>query len=698
MGRINVLGFDVANLIAAGEVVDRPASVVKELLENAVDSGADAITVEIRRGGISHIRVSDNGCGIDYEDLPLCVLRHATSKIKDASDLESISTLGFRGEALAAIASVTKLKIYTKPDGADVGSLMVCEGGEILDVCETGCAKGTTVIADELFFNVPARRKFLKRDATECAKITEIMERVALSVPDISVKYVCDGQVRFMTQGDGNLRNTIHSVFGKATAARLIPVSRSENGVNVTGFVSDSDMNFSKRSQEIFYVNGRYVKSPMLMASLERAYVSKIPSDKFPMCVLNVEVSPAAVDVNVHPTKLEVKFSNERIISEAVHYAVLTALNSSDNRPEMKLGNVYGISSPVIPDYKEQQKIDRVVSAFVPVEKEKDTQLTIDGGTPVKDTTLTEKEALAFATEEKFEKQTYVFEEPAPKVEPIREKPKATISEIKAPEEKKAPKTDLFSSIMAGYDMPDFSKIEKEAKKEPEGQVPKPEPVPEEPEYKVALASKQSDVEEDVPEFKIIGEAYNCYVMVELEDRILMIDKHAAHERILFDELCERRRKKEKEAQILLVPIEVVMLNDDMLTIEEYGEDIRDVGFGFDTDISKNTVSITKIPSEVGTESAADMFTTMVSRLSEGMGTVESTEAEFFEKALYQASCKAAIKGGRYYGVDHVKWICRKLLKKPDENGKVIKTCPHGRPVAFEIKKMSIERQFSRLE
>ncbi len=743
MGRINVLGFDVANLIAAGEVVDRPASVVKELLENAVDSGADSITVEIRRGGISHIRVSDNGCGIDYDDLPLCVLRHATSKIKDAADLETISTLGFRGEALAAIASVTKLKIYTKPDGADTGSLMVCEGGEILDVCETGCAKGTTVIADELFFNVPARRKFLKRDATECAKITEIMERVALSVPDISVKYVCDGQVRFMTQGDGNLKNTIHSVFGKATASRLIPVSRTENGVKVTGFVSDSDMNFSKRSQEIFYVNGRYVKSPMLMASLERAYVSKIPSDKFPMCVLNVEVSPAAVDVNVHPTKLEVKFSNERIISEAVHYAVLTALNASDNRPEMKLGNVYGTDTPVIPDYRSKQKIDRVVGAFVPVEKEEeDKQLSFDPGND-HEKTLAEKEAKAFATEETFriksnESKNGANKETRVEIKEIGKdinKENASVPEEKSKKSIETKTSELFSSIMAGYDIPDFAtknenstrntltdnkteqtnepfekktdtisefdSTNKANSKEAEQPAPATNENNEnssEKEYKVSLASNEKEARDEVPDFKIIGEAYNCYVIVELSDRILMIDKHAAHERILFDELCERRRRKEKESQFLLVPIEVVLLRDDLTVLSEYGDDICSVGFGFEVDSANCSVKLTKIPSEIATEAASDMFSTMISRLSEGVGTVESTEAEFFEKALYQASCKAAIKGGRYYGVDHVKWICTKLLKKPDENGKVIKTCPHGRPVAFEIKKTSIERQFSRLE
>ncbi|MBR0303323.1 MAG: DNA mismatch repair endonuclease MutL, partial [Clostridia bacterium] len=260
MGKINVLGFDVANLIAAGEVVDRPASIVKELIENAIDSGADEVTVEIKNGGISHIRVSDNGCGISSEDLPLAVLRHATSKIATARDLESISTLGFRGEALAAIAAVTKLKIYSRTADCDMGSLLICEGGEVVEFTDTGCKAGTTVIADEIFFNVPARRKFLKRDATEAAKITDIVEKTALSVPDISFRYIVDGEIRFITRGDGDLKGAVHSVLGKRISERLVKVDRSENGVRVSGYVSEVDLTFSKRSEEIFYVNGRCIR------------------------------------------------------------------------------------------------------------------------------------------------------------------------------------------------------------------------------------------------------------------------------------------------------------------------------------------------------------------------------------------------------------------------------------------------------
>ena len=633
MGKINVLGFDVANLIAAGEVVDRPASVVKELVENSIDSGADEITVEIKNGGISHIRVSDNGSGMDEEDLPVAVLRHATSKIKDADDLSKIATLGFRGEALAAISSVVKLKIYSRTADSDTGSLLICEGGEIVELCEAGCAKGTTVIADELFYNVPARRKFLKRDATETAKITEVIERIALSAPDISIKYISDGEIRFMTQGDGNLKNTVYSIYGKNTASRLIPVKRNENGVTVTGYVSDADMTFSKRTQEIFFVNGRYIRSPLLTSALERAYLSRIPDDKFPMCVLNVSITTSEVDVNVHPTKLEVKFSNERIVAEALHYAVLTALNKAAERPEITPGKSYaGIAENVAAS----GKVERIINAFAPVDKPKadrEVQAKLDG---------TERKEQTVKTE-----------------------------------------TRGVSSILAGYDLPQIKKTEI---KQEQREAPK-----------MSLVSDPAETPNDLPEYKIVGEAYDCYVIVELEDRLLIIDKHAAHERIIFDELCERRKNKTKEAQTLLAPVRVALTENDAVALAEYSDEIKSIGFDYTPEDGK-TVLITSVPSEIETDAAEVTFSAMLSRLSEGKGTVEETESEFFEKALYQASCKAAIKGGRHYGVEHIKWICDRLLTLPDKDGKVIKTCPHGRPVAFEIKKSSVERQFMRLE
>ena len=371
MGKINVLGFDIANLIAAGEVVDRPSSVVKELCENALDAGASSVTVEIRHGGTSYIRVSDNGMGIEPEDMPLTVLRHATSKIATAEDLQSIGTLGFRGEALAAIAAVCKMKMLSKTAESQMGCSMTCEGGEIIDLCEAGCAKGTTVVATELFYNVPARRKFLKKDASECAAVTAVMEKMALSSPGTAIKYIADGEVRFMTSGNGDLKGTIYSVFGKAVAQRMTPVDRtSSDGIRISGYISEPDLVRSNKNSENFFINGRFVKSRTAMAAIEQAYSTRIPSQKFPVCVLNIGINPATVDVNVHPSKLEVKFANERIIFEAVYYAVLNALESSSTRPEFYISPILQTkqSPPGYSAFGDSRKAPPQ-SAFVPVER-----------------------------------------------------------------------------------------------------------------------------------------------------------------------------------------------------------------------------------------------------------------------------------------------------------------------------------------
>ena len=288
MGKINVLSFDVANLIAAGEVGDRPASVVKELMENALDAGATSITVEIQNGGVSFIRVSDNGCGMEAEDLPVAVLRHATSKIREANDLDGIATLGFRGEALAAISAVSRVRIFSKVADAEFGALLSCDGGSVVSVTETGCAPGTTVIVEELFFNVPARRKFLKKNSTETVAVTGVVEKLALSKPEVSIRYITDGDVKFMTAGDGELRNTVYALYGRDTADRMLSVDRTDGGIRVWGYISDADSVRSNRNMENFFINGRYVKSRTAAAALEQAYVSRLPAEKFPFCVLNI--------------------------------------------------------------------------------------------------------------------------------------------------------------------------------------------------------------------------------------------------------------------------------------------------------------------------------------------------------------------------------------------------------------------------
>ena len=337
MGKINVLPFAVANLIAAGEVVDRPASVIKELMENAIDAGADRITVEIQNGGVTFMRVTDNGCGMTPEDLPVAIRRHATSKIKVAEDLDGILTLGFRGEALAAIASVSDVRIISKTADAQYGAVLEAHGGNIHSITEQGCSTGTSVIVENLFANVPARRKFLKKDVTEAMAVTVNVEKVALSNPQIAFRLIVDGNLKLETAGDGNLQNTIYAVFGKEFASRLIEVNSDHEGILIKGFIGRTDNFKANRNYQNFFINGRFVKSKTAMAALEQAYTSYMPPEKFPCCVLYITINPSRVDVNVHPAKLEVKFSNEKAVFEAIYYTVRTALESNVTRPSMQL-------------------------------------------------------------------------------------------------------------------------------------------------------------------------------------------------------------------------------------------------------------------------------------------------------------------------------------------------------------------------
>ncbi len=692
MGKINILGFDVANLIAAGEVVDRPASVVKELLENALDAGSTAVTIEIQRGGVAFIRVADNGCGMDSEDLSTSILRHATSKIRTADDLDGISTLGFRGEALAAIASVSRLRIFSKVRGEPFGTLLESEGGEIQSLTETGCAEGTTVIVEDLFFNVPARRKFLKKDSTEAIAVGAVVEKIALSRPDVSLKYISDGEIKFMTAGNGNLSETVWALFGKDTAKRLLKVDREENGIHITGYVSEPDMVRANRNMQNFFINGRYVKSKTASAALEQAYTSKIASDKFPSCVLNIGLNPAAVDVNVHPAKLEVKFANEKLIFDAVYYAVLTALESAVKRPELQMGRALGgtiaaqktevpqkpmqTHAPAVQPRVSGLTAGELKNAFVPVDKKPSANL---GAAQV---------GLMPA-----QRSVHPKEPPRPKMPDGSDVSYLDMMhlhrEAMDKTETPAAKTDVTEKLpVENVRVPVQEPIIPEkTSAHPVENTAEPEKFPEPEEF------------EEIPEYLILGEAYNCYVIVQLEDRLLMIDKHAAHERILFDELCRRMKKREKSGQMLLAPYEMTVSNAEADALSEYGEQIRALGFDYTVTpqtAASQKASITQIPGELSTDEACVLFTTLVSRLSDVTASVESAAAEFFESRLWQASCKAAMKGGRIYDMAHIKWICDRLLVKPTGTGSVIRTCPHGRPVAFEIKKTSIERQFER--
>ena len=665
MGKINVLGFDVANLIAAGEVVDRPSSVVKELLENAIDSGATSIIIEIKKGGSAFIRITDNGCGISYDDLPVSILRHATSKIKDAEDLESIMTLGFRGEALAAISSVSKIRIMTKQKDDDYGSLLEAHAGTVINHIKTGSQDGTTVIVEDLFYNVPARKKFLKQDKTEALAISGIVEKVALSRPDISFRYIIDGELKYLTAGDGSLSNVIYAILGRDVSKKTIKVDRADGGISVKGFISTPELNRANRNLENFYINSRFVKSKTASAAVEQAYKSYIPDGKFPFCVLDIIIDPSLVDVNVHPAKLEVKFSNESVIFNAVYYAVRTALSNSITTPS--LYNEHAEKSEASPLNTLFQVQDKENNEY------KANRIVFDSKANIG--VVRQNNTLDYST---FEKK-----EPA-KVE-IKESQKSTYADEDA-FSLKFPKKEVEAEKNEGSYGTDTIKFDVKFNVENSKMA---EPVADLKENIDTHGQKTIIESKIVPDYKIIGELYNSYVIVELGEIAYIIDKHAAHERIIFEDLKAKIDMTEPSSQMLLFPININLTKDEESAIYEWENDIKKTGFGFT--LENGTVSIFEIPSEILPSAVEDTFVTLLDKLASGEAEAENSRYQKFEKALYQCSCKAAIKAGRVYDKEHIKWICDRVLTLDN-----IKYCPHGRPIAFEITKHFLEKQFER--
>ena len=705
MPKINLLSFEVANLIAAGEVVDRPASAIKEMVENSIDAGARHITVEIQNGGITFMRISDDGCGMEPDDIPLAVMRHATSKIKYAEDLDGICTLGFRGEALAAISAVSDVRIISKPHDAPIGAELEVHYGEAYEVVERGCSNGTTIIVENLFANVPARRKFLKRDVTETTAVCANVERVALSHPEIAFRLICDGQVKLETAGDGKLLSAIYAVFGRDFSNRLIEVNGEYDGISVKGYVGRSDNVKSNRNSEIFYINKRYIKSRTASAAIEQAYTSYMPSEKFPVCVLFLSLNPNRVDVNVHPAKLEVKFSNEKPVFEAVYYAVKQALEENTARPEIVV---------------QKNSTVRMSDAFIPVEREqslKTRQITIDSyHQMVKHQPVSGADIRILAKQEDPKNIVNLTKNKAA-TQNTASTPQKTRDEIISVEEyirdylitdpkeraeyDKACKENPVTSEQVRQ-MPGFIEFEKriekitgrkvEVREEPKKDQEKIDTNPivessnvvEQNHEKSPVANNPAPVQ-----YRIIGEAFNAYVIVEVGEKILIIDKHAAHERIIFEQLKANMYSADVSSQLLMLPIEIMLMSDEVVAIEEYRREIEAVGFEFST--SRNMVLVNALPIGIEQEAVVDMFTVIADRVKNGTGSVDITRNIVFEKALYQASCKAAIKAGREYPAEHQKWVVDKLMQIPD-----ITFCPHGRPVAMELSKKNIDRQFER--
>ena len=655
MGKINVLSFEVANLIAAGEVVDRPSSVIKELVENSIDAGADRVTVEIQRGGVLFMRVTDNGSGIEPEDLPVAVRRHATSKIREADDLAAIMTLGFRGEALAAICSVADVRIISKTKDREMGAFIEINSGRVGAVSERGASDGTTIIVENLFANVPARLKFLKRDLTEAMAVCTVLEKIALSHPEIAFKLISDGVIKLETSGDGNRRSAIRSVYGKDLASSMLEIDGERDGVKVSGFITAPAYPRANRNYQNFFINGRYIKTKTAMAAIEQAYTSYIPPEKVPGCVVYIDIAPNTVDVNVHPSKLEVKFSNERPVFDAIYHSVRTALAENTERPQ--IDGLEGRRSAFVSSTKPTP-----AQAFAPVAdralepspyKQLDITEHAPATTPTSPPTIREtappqifRAAPAFKTEPRPERD-FAADHVAPTVP-------ESVAEIAVPSV-----TYTQSTITET-------------------------PVPSAPEREIAR-------EASPPEagfYRLVGEVFNSYVIVECGSKMLLIDKHAAHERLIFESLKRSLRDRKPDSQLMALPVEVMLMSDEIALLEEYRESIEGIGFAFST--ARNTVYISAIPTAVSVNAAAAMIESFADSVKRGSG-VELTADIVFEKALYQASCKAAIKAGRVYPEGYAEWLVRELKANPE-----VICCPHGRPIAIEITKNTIDHLFKR--
>ncbi len=624
MPEINILPKEVYQLISAGEVVERPSSVVKEMIENSVDAGAKSITVEIRNGGSTYIRVTDDGCGIARDQVKKVFISHATSKIKLQNDLDSIATLGFRGEAMASISAVAKVELLTRSDDEEIGTRYEIAGSEEIDLSDAGCPKGTTIVVRDIFFNTPARMKFLKKDVTEGNAVAGIVDRMAISHPEISFRFIRDGKQTLITSGNGNLKSTIYSVFGKEFSSSLIDVDYSVNNMRVTGVVSKPSASRKSRAMQFFFINSRLVKSQTVMAALEQAYKNSIMVGRFPGCVLNIECDTSFVDVNVHPAKIEVRFANERPVFELVYYGVKSAIEAGDTTKE------------VVFDKKPVQQTAAGRLDFYQKEDEKPRQM-----------------------------------EWGKKINP----------------------NDFWNMINS-----------EDIKKQRDDVIPSHTTEPEQNDFEVAVSNNSSynaDIEitkqeipadnakqqeAEIPEFRLIGEAFRTYIIIEIENSLYIIDKHAAHERMNFEKL---KSSTVINSQVLLTPVIVHLTKDEYSVVCDNLDLYSKCGFLVE-DFGGGSVAVRECPSILDNEDIEDLIVETAGKLLDGKTDITPEQMDWI---FHSTSCRAAVKAGDHTSEYEQELFVKKLLSMPD-----IRYCPHGRPVMIKMSKYDIEKQFGRVQ
>lgn len=656
MPKIKVLPKEIAELIAAGEVVERPASVIKELMENAIDAGSSSVTVEIKNGGITYIRVTDNGCGISREDIRTAFISHATSKISTRDDLYAIGTLGFRGEALASIAAVSNVEVLTRTTEEETGTRYCISAGEETLVDDAGCPLGTTIVVRDLFFNTPARMKFLKKDVSEANAVAGIVDKIALSNPDVSIRFIREGKSALFTSGSGDLKTATYEIFGKDFADGLIEADYSFESVKISGLVSKPTKSRPNRNMQFFFVNGRLVKSGTASAALSEAYKNSIMVGKFPYCVLNITTAPGLVDVNVHPAKIEVRFANERTVFSAVYYAAKNALEHRDEAPKV-----------TIPRTAQTE-------LFEPV-RPKTEQMRLPEKQPDFWNRMSSSE---YRSAQQPEKPTY--QQPAAREDIIT---------VASPDKKPETADSEPSTIQHFLDAQRAKKeetavIEADIRPElSEKAATLPNEKPEETPRALDTAVDEKPAELPVT---VIGEAFKTYIIVQQGESIFLVDKHAAHERMLFNELVKNDSKR--STQMLLTPITVTLSKEEYSSVLDNLDMLMQAGFAVE-DFGYSVVIVRECPMEISADEVADVVAELAGYLVENRQKLISEKKEWLFSLM---ACKAAIKGGMYTTEYERELFIKRLFASPE-----IRYCPHGRPVMIEITRRELEKNFGRV-
>jgi DNA mismatch repair protein mutL len=656
MPKIKVLPKEIAELIAAGEVVERPASVIKELMENAIDAGSSSVTVEIKNGGITYIRVTDNGCGISREDIRNAFISHATSKISTRDDLYAIGTLGFRGEALASIAAVSNVEVLTRTTEEETGTRYCISAGEETLVDDAGCPLGTTIVVRDLFFNTPARMKFLKKDVSEANAVAGIVDKIALSNPDVSIRFIREGKSALFTSGSGDLKTAAYEIFGKDFADGLIEADYSFESVKISGLVSKPTKSRPNRNMQFFFVNGRLVKSGTASAALSEAYKNSIMVGKFPYCVLNITTAPGLVDVNVHPAKIEVRFANERTVFSAVYYAAKNALEHRDEAPKV-----------TIPRTAQTE-------LFEPV-RPKTEQMRLPEKQPDFWNRMSSSE---YRSAQQPEKPTY--QQPAAREDIIT---------VASPDKKPETADSEPSTIQHFLDAQRAKKeetavIEADIRPELSAEAATlPDEKPEETARALDTAVDEKPAELPVT---VIGEAFKTYIIVQQGESIFLVDKHAAHERMLFNELVKNDSKR--STQMLLTPITVTLSKEEYSSVLDNLDMLMQAGFAVE-DFGYSVVIVRECPMEISADEVADVVAELAGYLVENRQKLISEKKEWLFSLM---ACKAAIKGGMYTTEYERELFIKRLFASPE-----IRYCPHGRPVMIEITRRELEKNFGRV-